>query len=173
MSLSCRSERSLINQEEYEVVRTTHHPAIYEVEREGLQSARKQLRALHDKERTFARQNRRTARGKAESRGGSFPGTTEGPTRRKQVFASAVKRISKELDRRKKIEARTSNVEAARKALALRRSANFVVRPAAGDSANPGMQALVSAKRRKVVTGKRIGSVSQAVKASQARNDKR
>ena len=173
MSLSCRFERSLINQEEYEVVRITHHPAIYEVERDGLQAARKQLRALHEKERTFARQNRRTARGKAEARGGSFPGTHERPTRRKQVFASAVKRISKELDRRKKIEARTSNVEAARKALALRRNANFVVRPAAGDSANPGMQALVSAKRRKVVTGKRIGSVSQAVKASQARNDKR
>jgi hypothetical protein len=173
MSLSCRFERSLINREEYEVIRITHHPAIYEVEREGLQAARNHLRSLQEKERTFARQNRRTARGKAESRGGSFPGTHEGPTRRKQVFASAVKRISKELDRRTKIEARTSNVEAARKALALRRTANFSARPAAGDTANPGMQALISAKRRNVVTGKRIGSISQAVRASQARSDNR
>jgi hypothetical protein len=98
MSLSCRSERSLISHEEYEVVRITHHPAIYEVEADDLQ--------------------------------------------------------------------------AARKALALRRTTNFD-RPAAGDTANPGMQALAAAQRRKIVTGKRIGSVSQAVKASQARRDKR
>jgi hypothetical protein len=173
MSLSCRSERSLINQEEYEVVRITHHPAIYEVQREGLQAARKQLRSLHEKERTFARQNRRTARGKAESRGGSFPGTYDRPSRRKQVFASAVQRINKEIDRRKKIEARASNLEAAQKALALRRAANFVARPAAGDTANPGMQPLNSARRRHIVSGKRIGKISQAVKASQARKDKR
>lgn len=173
MSLSCRSERSLINQEEYEVVRITHHPAIYDLDGEALQSARKQLRALHEKERTFARQNRRTSRGKAEARGGSFPGTHERPTRRKQVFASAVKRISKELDRRQKTEARASNLEAASKALAMRRAANFDVRPAAGEAANSGMQARTTAKRRNIVTGKRIGSVSQSVKASQARSDKR
>jgi|GEM_PF-6251640 len=39
--------------------------------------------------------------------------------------------------------------------------------------ANPGMQALTSARRRNIVSGKRIGKVSQAVKASQARKDKR
>ncbi|MDI9847796.1 hypothetical protein QM467_06985 [Rhodoblastus sp. 17X3] len=54
----------------------------------------------------------------------------------------------------------------------MRRAANFD-RPAAGDTANPGMQALAGARRRKIVTGKRIGSDSQAVKASQARRDTR
>jgi type II secretory pathway component PulJ len=173
MSLSCRFERSLVNHDEHAIVLISHHPAIYEAESDALRDARKQLRALKEREGTFARQNRRAARGKAEQRGGNFPGTYERPKQRKQVFAAAIKRINGELDRRTKIEARNANVEAARKALALRRAANFTSRPAAGDTANPGLNPLSNARRRHIVTGKRIGSVSQAVKASQARRDSR
>jgi hypothetical protein len=173
MSLSCRFERSLISHDEYDIARITHHPAIYAVERDDLVATRKRLRGMFEKERTFAKQNRRSARAKAEPRGGSFPGTHERPTQRKRIFAAAVKRINKELDRREKLEARASNVDAARKALALRRAANFVTRPAAGETANPGMRVRDTATRSKIVTGKRIGSVSQAVKTSQARRDSR
>lgn len=173
MSLSCRFERSILSHEEFELVRISHHPAIYDAEADALREARKQLRALQEREGTFARQNRRAARGKAEQRGGNFPGTYERPKQRKQVFSAAVKRINNELDRRSKIEARAANVEAARKALALRRAANFTAHPAAGDTANPGLNPLSSARRRHIVTGNRIGSVSQAVKASQARRDAR
>ncbi|WP_294532127.1 hypothetical protein [uncultured Rhodoblastus sp.] len=173
MSLSCRSERSLVSHDEYAIVLLSHHPAIYDAGSDALRDARKQLRALQEREATFSRQNRRAARGKAEPRGGNFPGTYERPKQRKQVFAAAVKRINGELDRRAKIEARNANVEAARKALALRRAANFATHPAAGDTANPGFNPVSVSRRRPIVTGKRVGSVSQAVKASQARRDSR
>src|SRR5262249_29787653 len=105
MSMPCRFERSLLGHEEYETVRVTHHPAIYDLSFEELQTVLLRLRQLRDKERTLARQKQREVRGKAEPRGGSFPGTAERPLQRKQVFASAKKRASKELDRIRRLEA--------------------------------------------------------------------
>lgn len=89
MSVPCKFERSLLSYEEYEVVRLTHHPAIYELEGDRLQETRVLSRAMREKERTLARQKRREVRGKAEPRGGSFPGTAERPQLRRQVFAGA------------------------------------------------------------------------------------
>lgn len=173
MSQSCRRERSLISHEEYEAVQRTHHPAIYEVDDAELREIRKRLRGLHDRERTLGFQTRRAARGKADERGGSFPGTYQRPAERKQVFAAAVKRVNKELSRRSKVDARTTHVEAARKALAMRRAANFVGNPFAGETPDHGMQAIPSRRRPNSFRGQRIGSISQAVKASQARQDNR
>src|SRR3981081_3466796 len=92
MSVSCKFERSLLNREEDETIRVTHHPAIYEHDAEGLKTLRVRLRPMGDEERTLTRQKQREVRGKAEPRGGSFPGTAERPLHRKQVFAAALKR---------------------------------------------------------------------------------
>jgi hypothetical protein len=99
MSVSYKFERSLLSHEEHEVLRLTHHPAIYDHDLEGLKALRVRLRQLRDKERTLARQKQRERRGKSEPRGGSFPGTVEQPLHRKQVFAAALKRVNKELGR--------------------------------------------------------------------------
>ena len=113
MSVSCKFERSFLSHEEDETIRATHHPAIYEHDAEGLKTLRVRLRQMRDKERTLTRQKQREVRGKAEPRGGSFPGTAEHPLHRKQVFAAALKRVNKELGRVHKLEARTANSEAA------------------------------------------------------------
>ena len=141
MSVSCKFERSLLSHEEDETIRATHHPAIYEHDPEGLKTLRVRLRQMRDKERTLTRQKQREVRGKAEPRGGSFPGTAEHPLHRKQVFAAALKRVNKELSRVHKLEARTANSEAAWRALALRRAAQFAPYPPAGDTAGEGMRA--------------------------------
>ena len=72
MSAPCKFERSLLSHEEYETIRLTHHPAIYDVEASELEAMRVRLRKMHDKERTLSRQKRREGRGKAEARGASF-----------------------------------------------------------------------------------------------------
>ena len=108
MSVSCRFERSLLNHEENETIRATHHPAIYDHDVEALKALRVRLRQMRDKERTLTRQKQREVRGKAEPRGASFPGTPEQPLHRKQVFAAAMKRVNKELARIQKLEARTA-----------------------------------------------------------------
>src|ERR1700760_3708931 len=91
MSVPCRFERSLLSHEEYETIRLTHHPAIYDIEAADLEAMRLRLRKMRDKERTLSRQRRREGRGKGEARGASFPGTAEHALQRKQVFAAARK----------------------------------------------------------------------------------
>ena len=173
MSVPCKSERSLLSYDEYETVRVTHHPAVYDLKIEELDALRTRLRAMRNKERTLARQKSREARGKVEARGGSFPGTAEKPSRRRQVFANALKRINKEFSRTRKLEARVAFIEAARRALELRRAGETVHHPAASDSAEQGMRPLASKRTRTKVHPRRIGTVSQATKVSQAARDSR
>jgi len=172
MSVSTKFEKILLNQEEFEAVRLTHHPDIYDVKSKDLQAARKRLRDLQSKERTFARENRRISRGKAEARGGSFPGTTERPTHRKQVFAAAVKRLNREIERRAAIEARAPQAKIAEKALAMRRE-NFVppAKAVTDKTADEGMTKIASRRRRTAVHRDKVGSISQRTKSTQARRD--
>ena len=173
MSAPCKFERSLLSHDEYEAVRVTHHPTIYDLDNAQLREVNLRLREMRDKERTLARQKRREMRGKADPRGGSFPGTAERPLQRKQVFVSALKRVNKEIKRLRGLEARTAHVEAARRALQLRRAAKFTHHPAPGDTANEGMRPLPSRRRRTTVSRAKIGRISQAGKVAQARRDAR
>jgi hypothetical protein len=172
MSVPCKFERSLLSHEEYETIRLTHHPAIYDVEPAELEAVRSRLRKMRAKEKTLSRQKRREARGKREARGASFPGTAEHPSQRKQVFAAALKRINKELERLHNLAARTAHVEAARQALALRR-ANFIPYSSAGATASEGMAPNSSRRRKTIIEGAKIGRVSQATKVAQAVRDAR
>lgn len=173
MSVPCKFERSLLSHEEYETIRLTHHPAIYDVGVAELEAMRNNLRKMRDKEQTLGRQRRREGRGKAKVRGASFPGTAERASERRQVFAAALKRLNKELKRLHNLAARTAHVEAARKALALHRAANFMIYPATGATANEGLMPKASTRRRMIITGAKIGRVSQATKVAQAVRDAR
>src|SRR5690348_15417972 len=108
MAISCKRERSLVSHEEYDVIRASHHPEVYDLDLPGLEKLRGRLKQMRDKERTLARQKQRERRGKAEARGGSFPGTTEQPMKRQQVFASALKRLNNEIRRTRYLEARAA-----------------------------------------------------------------
>jgi hypothetical protein len=173
MSIPCKFERSILSFDEHEIILRSHHPGIYDASLADLKALHQRLREMRDKERTLARANRRALRGKGAQRGASFPGTAEHPLQRKQVFAAALKRVGKEIGRMHKLEARTAHIEAARRALALRRAAQFPPRPAAGDTASEGMRPLPSQRRRTRVPPAKIGSVSQATKNAQAARDAR
>lgn len=173
MSIPCKVERSQLRRDEFETVRVTHHPAIYHLSRNELHALKMRLREHRGKARALARQKQRESRGKAEPRRKSFPGTAEQPLRRKQIFAAALKRVNKEVDRLHKIEARTAHVEAARTALAQHRAAKFVHHPPADPTPHGGMQPRVDARRRTRVPRSKIGSVSQATKIAQAIRDAR
>jgi hypothetical protein len=173
MSIPCKFERSILSYDEHEIVLRSHHPNVYDAGLDDLKALRQRLRDMRDRERTLAREKRRETRGKAAPRGGSFPGTTEHPLRRKQVFAAALKRVNKEIDRTQKLEARSAHVAAARRALAMRRAAQFPTRPPTGDAAGQGMRPLPSQRRRTRVPPAKIGAVSQATKNAQAAHDAR
>jgi hypothetical protein len=174
MSIPCKFERSVLSYDEHGVILRSHHPEIYEAGLDDLKALRQRLRDMRDKESTLVRAKRREARGKGPPRGQSLPGTAEHPLQRKQVFAAALKRVNREIHRLEKLEARTAHVEAARRALAMRRAAQFPPRPeAAADKPSEGMHPLPSRRRRTRVAPARIGSVSQATRNAQAARDAR
>jgi hypothetical protein len=155
------------------MVRVTHHPAIYALDGKGLHALQLRLREQRSKTRTLARQKQREMRGKADQRGKSFPGSAEHPLRRKQVFANALKRVNKEIDRLRKLEARTAHVDAARRALALSRSEKFIQYP---EPATPHAKATSQQpirRRHTTISRGRIGSITKATKVAQAIRDSR
>lgn len=173
MSVSRADERSVLSHEQLELVGRSHHPAIYGIDAKSLQSLQTQLRNERDKVRTQVRQKIREGRGKSEARGKSFPGNTEQPLKRKQALANALKRVNKELERVRKLEARNAHVDAARRALELRRNAKFHPTQMTDKTPNAGMTAQPSMKRRRIIPGSQVGSVSQATKNAQAKKDNR
>jgi hypothetical protein len=171
MSIPCKFERSILSYDEHEIILRSHHPEIYDAGLNDLKALRQRLRDMRDKERTLAHENRRAARGKGTPRGSS--GAAEHRLQRKQVFAAALKRVSKEIGRMLKLEARAAHVEAARRALAMRRAAQFPPRPPTDKTASEGMRPLPNRRRRTRVPPAKIGSVSQATKNAQAARDAR
>src|SRR5262249_7820125 len=104
MSIPCRFERSILSYDEHGIILRSHHPEIYDAGLDDLKALRQRLRDMRDKEGTLAHAKRREARGKGPSRGQSLPGTAEHPLQRKQVFAAAVKRVNREIQRMESLE---------------------------------------------------------------------
>ncbi len=173
MSVPCKFEKSLLKHDEQEPILASHHPAIYDASLDDLKTLRQRLRDLRDKELTLSRAKRREKRGKGAPRGASFPGTAERPFQRKQVFVAALKRVSKEIARQEYLNARAAHVEAAQRALAMKRAAQFPTRPDAGYTAHEGMRSLPSQRRLFKVSPAKIGSISQATRNRQAAHDAR
>lgn len=171
MAISRKDERSLLTHEERMLVDQSHHPAVDALSIDALRDLRRDLRAARNRERDMARHKARVVRGKAEQRGGSFPGTAERPKRRKQVFANALQRTNSAVERSEAFEQRQALVESQKKALALKRAKRPHHRPANSRTANNGPAAVENVKRRTRVPGARVGSISQQGKNAQARRD--
>jgi hypothetical protein len=170
MAMSKKSEKALLDHDEWTLFESTHLPALAQLDEEALAAARKRLRGLRDKERSLGYEKRRVARGKADERGGSFPGTYARPKQRKQVFAHALKRVNGESERRKAQASRTRIVESQQRALAAKRAAPSR-RPANTATASTGPAAIENRKKATRVPGAKVGSVSQQGKKAQANRD--
>jgi len=173
MSMSLKREHALLSSDEIGLLRSTHHPDIYELSRKDLIEIRKRLREQRGKAQTLTRQKQREGKGKSDPRGKSFPGGIEQPQRRKQIFSAALKRVNKEIMRLSAFEAKADHVEAAHKALALRRAANFAPAIPSSRTSGTGMQPQESVRRRRVLPRGKVGSVLKQNKVAQAVRDAR
>lgn len=170
MTISVKSEKALLNHEEWELVAPTHHPALGSLADADVQAARKRLRELHDKEQGFARHKRRVGKGSAEARGGSFPGTAERPAERKQIFAQAIQRLNSEVERRRAHATRASSMTNHKQALARRRAAASS-RPANTPTARKSPAKVENPKGRAKVPGAKVGSVTKQTARAQGKRD--
>ena len=110
-------------------------------------------------------------RGKAEPRGTRPAKDNTGTTIKRQIFASALRRVNREATRIGKAQARASQSEIARRALELKRANRMRHHPSAGRTAGEGMRSIPNQGPTVEADPREIGRVSQFVKAGQARRD--
>lgn len=170
MSISTKTEKALLDHDEWTLVATTHKPSLATLEQDALQDAQKRLRGMRDKERDLSRTKRRVSKGTAEPRGGNFPGTYAKPAERKQVFAHALRRVNDELGRRKTAAARNRIVDSQTRALAAKRAAPKRT-PANTATASKGVNPVENKKAATKVAGAKVGSVTKQTARSQAKKD--
>jgi len=173
MVMSIKSERAHLQRDELELVAQTHYPSIVDLDDGAISSTLTRIRDLRSKERSVSREMRRSIRGKGETRGSSFPGNVEKPLLRKQIFSGALKRLNREVSRRRVLNAKDELIAASRRALELKTANENTHRPEPGQSNSKGMTPIDNERRRTKVNRSKVGSVSQATKSAQAARDAR
>jgi hypothetical protein len=169
MATSQREERELLGHDAFALIAPSHQPAIAALPPEELRTLATRLRAEHEKLRDLIREGKRAKRGKGDARAAAHAEAGKA-TRRKQVYASALKRVNSRFDELTQ-ERRRAEHRAALKAALARRQALRAQHPSAGFGASAGMQNKANAKGRNHVHGARVGSVSAQNKRAQARRD--
>ncbi|MBW6398100.1 hypothetical protein KPL78_09600 [Roseomonas sp. HJA6] len=169
MANSLVAERRLLG-DDHAIVAPSHYPALGALPAEEVLALARTLREQRDRLRGMVHANRRARRGKGEPRAAA--GNDAALTRRKQVFAAALKRVNHRLDMLHGEARRAWHAEALRGALARKRAAGSS-HPAGGDTADAGMLAKPSRKRTVRTDPREIGRVSQFVKNAQAKRDRR
>lgn len=167
------AERRLLAEDEIEQVVRSHYPALEALDHGELVGLARWLRSQHGRMRDVLRGRRRIHRGKAEPRGSATESAGErSMAEKKQVFARGLKRVNARLGTLRAEERRARASAALREALT-RRGQAAVHHPDVGATAHRGMRPQPSRRRRGIVGGGRIGSVSQAGKDAQAARDSR
>ena len=173
MSIPISTEKRMLTATEFEIVEQTHYPAIFDLSKDTLSDTVKLLRDYRNKARDRARQQRREMRGKSEPRGSVAARDNTGTERKGEIFASALKRVNRELSRIRKAESRKVQGEYARRALDLKRRNRVRHHPSSGTTANRSMTVIENPNPTVTMDPREIGRVSQAIKVAQARRDSR
>ena len=101
MAQTRREEARLLSADERELVAQTHQPAIKELGHSELGDLLVRLRDRRDRARDISRQQRREMRGKAPPSGATRAADNTGSRAKGQLLAAAVKRLNKEVERRR------------------------------------------------------------------------
>ncbi|WP_029007868.1 hypothetical protein [Azospirillum halopraeferens] len=175
MSVPMATEKRMLTANEFEAVRKTHYPDICAMGRDDLVETAKLLREYRNKARDVSRRQRREMRGKADPRGARPAADNTGTSMKKQIFASALKRLNSEIRRADEASARAAATQSdlARRALELKRANRVRHHPSAGRTAGRGMSPNTSDAPTVTADPREVGRVSQFVKDGQARRDAR
>jgi hypothetical protein len=169
MATTQREERTLLGHDAFQLVAPSHLPALATLPPEELRALAAKLRAEHAKFRDLIREGKRAKRGKGDARAAATAEAGKA-TRRKQVYAAALKRVNKRFEELTH-ERRREEHRAALKAALARRQTQRAQHPSAGFGSSDGMRSKASAKGARGVHGARIGSVSAQNKRAQAGRD--
>jgi hypothetical protein len=115
MATTQREERTLLGHDAFTLVAPSHYPALRALPAEELRGLAARLREQHGRIRDLLREGRRAKRGKGDARAAATA-EADKATRRKQVYAAALKRVNArfaELEHDRRREANRAALQAA------------------------------------------------------------
>lgn len=171
MSVPKDTEKRMLTEPEFDAVEKTHYPALGALSREELAEVVRRIRTYRNKARDIAHQQRREMRGKGDARGARPAQDNTGTSIKRQIFANALKRANRALERLEAAEKKPSQAVLARRALAMRRANRVQHQPDPGRTAHRPDQPKPSGRRSVDVDPREVGRVSDAVQRAQARRD--
>ena len=173
MARSMKEERRWLSADEVILVEKTRHPALALLPDRDLADLHKLIRERRNRAQDIAARQRRELRGKAGPKG-AHPATSDAGTREKRdVLAAALKRLNMEAARRQAKAAKQQLIDSAKRALELRRASETnIIRPAAGQTANEGINPS-NPPAYSLRNPAKIGAISQHNKNMQAKRDSR
>lgn len=146
MASTRKQEERALSTDERELVEKSRPPAVRSPTDSQLATLVKRMRVRRDRARTVAERQRRELRGKATARGTQPVQADEGSRTKLSVLSTALLRLDTETARRSRVKAKTSLVESAKKALALKQKAS---RAAPAPKPTPGTRAAPTGSRGK------------------------
>jgi hypothetical protein len=172
MSLPKATEKRMLTEDEFDVVQKTHYPALSALTREDLGETVRRIRTFRNKARDIAHQQRREMRGKGAPRGARPAQDNTGTSIKKQIFANALKRANRALERLEAAEDKPNQVVLARRALAMKRANRKQHQPDPGRTAHGSAQPNPSQRRTVDTDPREIGRVSDFVQRAQVHRDR-
>ena len=175
MATTRKREERALSRDERELVEKSRPPAVRSLTDSQLATLVKRMRVRRDRARTVAERQRRELRGKATARGAKPSQADEGSRLKLSVLSTALVRLDTETTRRSRAKAKTSLVESARRALALKQKAGKATPTSAPGtrSARPGLRGKERIVAENHVPRSTRGRVRKQTARVQAKRDSR
>jgi hypothetical protein len=141
MARTRREEDRLLSADERELVTQAHQPEVKALPDNALADLLQRVRDRRNRARDIAKRQRREMRGRTAPAGVPPAPDNAAWQAKSQMLAAAVKRVNKEMQRRRSAAAREELIANARKALAMRQAAGEPERPGSR-SADEGMHSI-------------------------------
>jgi hypothetical protein len=173
MARSPKQEARALTADERELVAKSRPPALQSLTDTQLGTLLKRTRERRNRARTVADRQRRELRGKARARGATPSKADEGSRLKLSLLTTALQRLDTETQRRRRVKAKASLVDSARKALALKQKAGRAATPSTKRSANTGLRGRARITVQDHVPRSTRGRVRKQVARAQAKRDAR
>ena len=175
MAMTQKEEARALSADERGLVGKSHHPALQETSDQDLSDLVKLMRERRDKAKTQAYQRRREMRGKAVPKGTSPSNADEGSNLKVAVLSTAMRRLNKEVERRRRMVASTSLIVTAKRALAMKQASdsNSGGAPLNSRQAHEGMRNLANKRKDSLIRPMERGRLRKAASVAQAKRDAR
>lgn len=173
MAITKKEEARALTSDERELVDKSHHPILQELPDRELSNLVKLMRNRREKAKKQADQRRREIRGKSDAKGAAPSQADDGSKLKVTILATAMRRLNNETERRRRMAAKSTLVESANNALAIKRSNEDTETAFNSRHAHKGMRNTAGKRAENLIRPMERGRLRKAASVAQAKRDAR